>query len=413
MICTLGGLVVGLLAVNLQSVGMPDFIAKQRSSTESLPGLRPYLAPLLLLSLLTSTFGFSVGPEAPMVVAGGLVGSAWSQWLYGASDDASARVMAFAGAAGALTAFIGMPVAGALFVLEITRPSAGLNKEAYDALTPAVCASCASLITAKSLLAPAAPICGHFAYGLVGDALTGRALAAIALGAGVGGAVIGRGFVLLVAALRKAMWPVAPAEETCEVDRRWCGPRTRHVLVKGAVGLCVGVLGRYFPQALFWGEGSLQPVLDGGRTALGDVWPGLSAAMCARAVVSVSSPWQTGAAALQVGAAKLVAIALACAGGFPGGIIFPLFFAAAAIAHSLVAIVPSALMPVWVMSLMTATLSAVTRTPLANALMLGLSAAGSAELSVLLPPAMIAAYVGVWVSRILSGTTFFPFDKDD
>eukprot|EP00966_Prymnesium_polylepis_P301247 6960933-Prymnesium_polylepis.1 len=42
---------------------------------------------------------------------------------------------------------------------------------------------------------------------------------------------------------------------------------------------------------------------------------------------------------------------------------------------------------------MTATLSAVTRTPLANSLMLGLSAAASAELSVLMPPAMIAAMI--------------------
>jgi len=347
------------------------------------------------------------------VVAGGLVGSAWSKRLYGDEDHASARVMAFAGAAGALTAFIGMPVAAALFVLEITRPSTGLNARAYEALTPAIGASCVSMLTAKSLLAPTAPICGHFAYGAVGHALTGRALAAISLGAGVAGALIGRIFELLVVALKRPMWPQAPADETCEVDRRWCGPRTRHVLVKTAVGLCVGVLGRYFPQALFWGEGSLQPVLDGGRTALVDVWPGLPEAMCARAVVSVSAPWATGAAALKVGAAKLVAIALACAGGFPGGIIFPLFFAAAALAHGLVAIVPPALMPVWVMSLMTATLSAVTRTPLANSLMLGLSAAASAELSVLMPPAMIAAYVAVWVARILSRTTFFPFEKDD
>ena len=32
-----------------------------------------FIAPVLLLSLVTSTFGFSVGPEAPMVVAGSLV----------------------------------------------------------------------------------------------------------------------------------------------------------------------------------------------------------------------------------------------------------------------------------------------------------------------------------------------------
>ena len=51
--------------------------------------------------------------------------------------------MAYAGAAGALTTFIGMPLAGALFVLEITRASAGLAAQTYDALSPAVAASCA------------------------------------------------------------------------------------------------------------------------------------------------------------------------------------------------------------------------------------------------------------------------------
>ena len=68
---------------------------------------------------------------------------------------------------------------------------------------------------------------------------------------------------------KKPMWPAAPATESCEVDRRWvCGPKTRHVLVKTAVGLLVGILSRSFPQTLFWGEGSLQHVLDGQTTAL-------------------------------------------------------------------------------------------------------------------------------------------------
>jgi uncharacterized membrane protein YfcA len=41
--------------------------------------------------------------------------------------------------------------------------------------------------------------------------------------------------------------------------------------------------------------------------------------------------------------------------------------------------------------------------------MLGLSAAYSAHLSVLLPPVIIASYLGVWVSQLLSKETFFPY----
>ena len=61
-----------------------------------------------------------------MVVAGSLVGSMYGSRVYGVSEHAMRRTMAYAGAAGALTTFIGMPLAGAIFVLEITRASAGL-----------------------------------------------------------------------------------------------------------------------------------------------------------------------------------------------------------------------------------------------------------------------------------------------
>ena len=53
-VCTLGGALVGLLAANLRSTTMPDFIGTQNGQL-SLPGIGT-LGPLLLLSLLTSTF---------------------------------------------------------------------------------------------------------------------------------------------------------------------------------------------------------------------------------------------------------------------------------------------------------------------------------------------------------------------
>ena len=471
-ICTMGGALIGVLASNLPSVTMPDFIGSQTSTTTSLPGVWPFLPRVLLLSLLTSTFGFSVGPEAPMVLAGGLVGSSFSKRLYGESDHAMARTMAFVGAAGALTTFIGMPLAGAIFVLEITRPAAGLTAGAYDALAPAVAASVASLLTAKALLAPLKPIGGHFVYAPmpIGDALTGRAMAAVGLSAGVGGALIGHVFRLLVQTYKRPMWPQAPEDETCETARRWphirCGPRMRHTLVKSSVGLAVGwaascvgaprsldtqtahkfrtaqlptppllltrlaprhavcraatnsLVGVLFPQTLFWGEGSLQHMLDGQATPLAAVWPwaGLQGAlspeaMARFALVDPTRPFASPVDALKVGAAKLVAIALACAGGFPGGIIFPLFFCAAAFAHGAAGVlVPAALVPCWVMCLMAATQASVTRTPLATVFMLGLSATASAQLSVLLPPVIVASYVGVWAAQLLSKETFFPYE---
>ena len=210
-VCTLGGALIGVLASNLPSVTMSDFIGSQTSTSTSLPGVWPFLPRVLLLSLCTSAFGFSVGPEAPMVLAGGLVGSAVSKRLYGDDDHAMARMMAYVGAAGALTTFIGMPLAGAIFVLEITKPSI------------------ASLLTAKALLTPAEPIGGHFVYALPaaaavggggGGALTGRAMAAVSLSAGVGGALLGSAFRLLVQTYKRPMWPRALADDACETARR-------------------------------------------------------------------------------------------------------------------------------------------------------------------------------------------------
>mmetsp|Transcript_35910 Transcript_35910/g.117323 ORF Transcript_35910/g.117323 Transcript_35910/m.117323 type:complete len:246 (-) Transcript_35910:538-1275(-) len=108
--CTVGGLLVGLTALRLQGYTMPELIARYQDEAGAPGGASPAASvlPVLLLSLLTSTFGFSVGPEAPMVVAGSLVGAAYARRVYGAGEHAMARTMAYAGAAGALTTFIGV-----------------------------------------------------------------------------------------------------------------------------------------------------------------------------------------------------------------------------------------------------------------------------------------------------------------
>lgn len=68
-ICSLGGLLMGILATKFQTTSftVADFVsAFSATKAQTLPQSRSSLFPLLLLSLVTSTFGFSVGPEAPM-----------------------------------------------------------------------------------------------------------------------------------------------------------------------------------------------------------------------------------------------------------------------------------------------------------------------------------------------------------
>ena len=79
--CSMGGLLMGIISSKLQSssytVAESEFVLtmsfhSDRTDTnekyilcDNLPKILPALPALLLLSLITSTFGFLVGPEAP------------------------------------------------------------------------------------------------------------------------------------------------------------------------------------------------------------------------------------------------------------------------------------------------------------------------------------------------------------
>ena len=336
--CTFGGLLMGILSSNLKSsFSVADFVSAFSSvpaQSHNLPQSRNSLLPLLILSLVTSTFGFSVGPEAPMVCAGGLVGASLARrWHDKFSSSSSSKsqyeeTLAYAGAAGALTAFMGIPIAGSIFALELTRSSAGLSSGARDSLSPAVAASVAALVLIRAFFLPGKSVGGHFSYGAIG-ALSGRTMMIAAILSSVGGGVLGTVFHKTVKLLKTTLW-TKKLPGLSSKDKPW----KRTVLVKTMIGLVVGLLSSYYPQTLFWGEGSLQCVVDGQRTAFAATKHGLPSALTSIAKVNPSLPFKTSAAAAQVGVAKLIAIALACAGKFPGGIIFPLFFAAAPLAHA-------------------------------------------------------------------------------
>ena len=116
---------MGILSSKFKtSFTVADFVSAFSSvpaETRKLPQSRYSLLPLLLLSLITSTFGFSVGPEAPMVCAGGLVGTSLARKWFGKDDVKALETLAYAGSAGALTSFMGIPIAGSIFALELTR----------------------------------------------------------------------------------------------------------------------------------------------------------------------------------------------------------------------------------------------------------------------------------------------------
>ena len=64
-VCTFGGLLMGILSSKFNSTfTVADFVSAFSSAPiEALPSSTIHLLPLLVLSLITSTFGFSAGPE--------------------------------------------------------------------------------------------------------------------------------------------------------------------------------------------------------------------------------------------------------------------------------------------------------------------------------------------------------------
>ncbi|KAL7527373.1 hypothetical protein ACHAWF_002154 [Thalassiosira exigua] len=294
---------------------------------------------------------------------------------------------------------MGIPVAGSIFALELTRRGSRIMS---TALTPAVISSISALALIRGILIPNASVGGHFSYGLL-DHINGRETILVSLVCGMGGGLIGTVFHKLVMSFKKVAWETKESEE----EKLW----RREVLVKTTIGLLVGLIGSFYPQTLFWGEGSLQTVVDGHQTPFKATKHGLVDLLTRAAKVNPSVPFESSSAALQVGAAKLVSIALACAGKFPGGIIFPLFFAAAPFAHAYSGLVQSRIMPLAVMCLMAATQASVTRTPLATVFILALSATKETELSAMLPACLISSYLGVFTSRKLSSKSYFSYNN--
>jgi len=393
-----------------------DGSSDEKNKMDKFPGVK-YMFPLLGLSLITSISGFSLGPEAPMVGAGSLVGVNLGRRYIKSkekSGDSSGidvskleETLAYAGAAGALTGALNFPLAGPIFALEFTSRRAGLAGAAGKNWNAVMMASLAGMAVIRGLLVPTAHVGGHFTYSAKAaiGVLHGREMVLAGLGMGVCGAVAGTCFHKTVSFLKSAIWRKNESSKAVVIGK------------KVLLAMLIGYISTLFPQTMFWGEPSMQCMVDGQCTPFSATPHGIPAAMMQAARVNPNQPFASGSAALQVGLAKFSAIALASAAKFPGGVIFPLLSNGASLGHALVSalgpVLPTAssslVPPMMIMSFMAAMLTSITRTPAASVLILAFTASGITPLSVLLPGALMASYVSVWVSERLSKDSFFSY----
>jgi H+/Cl- antiporter ClcA len=251
------------------------------------------LKSLLPVSLLCIAAGGALGPEAPLVQTTGALGTRIAQrWKL---HPEQVRVLTIVGMAAGFTVLFGVPLGAAIFALEILHPR-GLQY--YEALLPAIAGSL---------------------FGWV----TSLALRGIAIGAGVVGAGIAFGFVLLVRFAQRA------------------AGRLPRAALPPLAGLLLGLLGWWSPYALTFGEYQIDPMLGAGL--------GVTAALVA-------------------GGAKLVGSVVTLAGQWRGGFIIPLFFVGAAVGQAVTSAVPMAPAGVVVAGLMVATNVGVTKTLIGSTL---------------------------------------------
>lgn len=331
IVTALGGLLVGL---SLRFLGTPGEIAavvdnihlrRGRIDVRQTPSM-------VVVSLLSISFGGSAGPEAPLVQIIGSLGSRLGDRLR--LHGHLVRTLTFCGMAAALGAFFGAPLGGALFALEIPHRR-GL--EYYEALIPSLVAAFLSYEVFR-VLVPGEGVLYPF------PDVPGVTLTLVLLGAGLGvlGAGVGVAFIGFFRATGRAL-------------RRF---EHRPVPLATAGGLAFGLLASLLPEelpatVLFWGEFQTRDLLLGGDAFV---------ASAGAAAVGLL---------LLLALGKAVAIGLTLHSGFRGGFIFPLFFIGAAVGAALAAVTGGAVpLSVAALCLMAAVNVAVTRTPISTTVIL-------------------------------------------
>src|SRR5512139_927961 len=137
LVCTLGGLLVGLLVKffgdhsGIFAEVMNEFGKTGRFDYRNAPGI----VATAFVSLIS---GASLGPEAPLADACGGLGTLISDRLK--LNEEETRTMGYSGVSGMLAAFITSPFSGALLGLESARSGPGGRKTELWVLFPSLLA---------------------------------------------------------------------------------------------------------------------------------------------------------------------------------------------------------------------------------------------------------------------------------
>lgn len=292
LVCTAGGLVVGLLVkvfgdhTGIFAELMAEFGKTGRFNYRHAPGI----VITALASLIT---GGSLGPEAPMADACGGIGTLMADRLK--LDQRSTRSLSFSGLSGMLAAFITSPFGGAMLSLESARSGISYPWTLFPSLIASAIATTVFVLLTGSYFG------SLYAFP---DYIPRLSDLFLAVPLGLLGALAGGLFIISFKWLRKFMQPLQ-----------------KHVVLRGVIGgLALGIAGAVMPLILFSGEEQTLMLINF-ATQIGVL------SLIALALV------------------KLVITSLILATGWKGGYMFPTMFAGAALgmaAHLIFPTIPPA-----------------------------------------------------------------------
>jgi len=319
LVCTLGGLLVGLLVKlfgdhnAIFSELMQEFGKTGRFNYRHAPGI-------VITAFISLIAGASLGPEAPLADACGGLGTWASDKLK--LDERETRVMGYGGLSAMLASFITNPFAGALLSLESAQGGATGGQLYFWALFPSLLASAVATIVFVALAG------GFFAtLYTFPDYMPRLKDLLVAVPFSLVGALAGVLFTLVFRGLRKLMEPLKG-----------------RLVLRGLIGgLGMGIIGVLLPLTLFSGEAETAELIQ-------------QAADIGFLMLIV----------LAIG--KLVATSLLLATGWKGGYIFPIMFAGVALGMAGHLLFPATPLAVTVAAILAGALVAALRAPLFAAL---------------------------------------------
>jgi H+/Cl- antiporter ClcA len=319
LVCTLGGLLVGLLVkifgdhTGIFAEIIQEFGKTGRFDYRNAPGI-------VITALVSLISGASLGPEAPLADATGGIGTWLSDRLK--LNDNETRTMGFGGFSSMLGAFITSPFGGAILTLEMAAGGESAGPVYFWGLFPSLLASAVATVVFVWLAG------GFFQTLYAFPDYTPRLLdLLVAVPFALLGGLAGVVFMLLLRGLRKLVQPMKS-----------------HVVWRGLIGgLGMGIIGALLPLTLFSGEAETLDLI---------------------AQATEIGFWML----LLLAVAKLFATSFMLATGWKGGYLFPIMFAGIALGMSGKVLFPSIPTAVPVAAALAGALTAALRAPLFAAL---------------------------------------------